>query len=503
MDNHGDMRIIALLSVALMVMASCRNQEQKPNVVILTVDDMSCSSIGIYGNKVDDITPNIDRLAGEGFRFTRAHVNFSICNPSRSCMLTGLYAHNHGSYAENGIRDSVQTLPALLKQHGYMTAVMHKQFHYLPMEKFGWDSVYSTSMMQGARTPALFEKYVSEFAASAKKARKPFILVANTADPHRPFATREKDHWKKGSILPSVRRIYDTSEVNVFPYLPEHPVIHQDVSLYYTSVHRADECVGAVLKGLEEAGAAGNTLLVFISDNGAAFPFAKHDAYRESTWTPLIFRYPGKIEEGKVDSIHMVAEIDIVPTLLDLLHIDDRPGTDGKTLVPLFLGEKQDGRDAIFTEYQFHTTLRGKVEPFPSRSVQTPHYRYIVNFWANGDSSLAPAVRSAPTYDVMMFDKDPQIRERGDFYLYRTYEEFYDVVNDPACLDNLIGDPGLKDEISRHKQLLLQELKRTGDPAAIPLEEGTLEAFREYIRQQYEAGKIVRRDQQRLRKLRK
>ena len=490
--------IILFKVPGLMLLAGCNPTPEKPNILILTVDDMSCSSVGVYGSDVDNITPNIDKLATESFRFEHAYVNYSICNPSRSTILTGLYTHNHGSFAENGIHDEVTPITRFLKNKGYFTGIMHKEFHYLPMEAFAWDTVFGTKMLEGSRKPSVFKEYATRFFNLAKAEEKPFILVANTADPHRPFATRDKDTYTGSNEPFEFSRLYDTSEVHPPPFLPYHPVFHYDASLYYTSVHRADEMVGSALEALENSGMADNTIVIFISDNGKAFPFAKHDCYVESNKTPLIIRWPGKINAG-VDTGHMVTSLDIYPTLMDFLEIKDSPKFDGRSFRSIIEGETQPDREYVFSEYEYHTTREKTVVPYSSRSVQNKTYRYIVNFWSDQEKSIEPAIRYAASYKTIAQSEDSAVARRRDFYFYRVPEELYNIKKDPACMHNLIDDTAHKEVINKLKQQLLKELKRTNDPSAEAFEEGTDEAYREYIKKRTEFGKIVREEQQYLR----
>ena len=482
----------------LFMLFACSAKQEKTNVLLITIDDLSCSSVGTYGCKVDNITPNIDHLATQGFLFEKAYTNYSICNPSRSTILTGLYAHNHGSYAENGIHNQVKTITSFLNEKGYFTGIMHKEFHYLPVDAFGWDTIIGTEMLLGSRIPSLFKEFAKGFFQESKKRNKPFMLVANTADPHRPFATRDSEMYPGGSNEPfGISRLYDTTEVENPPYLPEHPIIHEDAALYYTSVHRADEMVGAALEALKESGLMENTLVVLVSDNGSAFPFAKHDCYVESNHIPMIYKWPGKIQSQR-DKSHMVTTLDIVPTITELLGYNFPDKTDGRSLVSIINGGKQDGRDAVFSEYEYHTTRAGQCLPYSSRSVQTIDYRYIINFWANDTTSIEPVIRYAPAYEVMVNSTEEGMQERREFYLHRTPEEFYDVKNDPACIHNIIEQPEILEHINKLEALLITEMERNGDPALSAFKQGTPEAFRKYIEQRTEFGKEIRKQQQEL-----
>lgn len=108
----------------------------RPNILIITVDDLTYNSVGAFGCKIPGITPNIDALARRGMRFNRGFINTAVCQPSRQAMLTGLYPHNNGSEGLEPMSIDVVTLPEKLKKAGYTNGVLGKEIHYQPMEKF-------------------------------------------------------------------------------------------------------------------------------------------------------------------------------------------------------------------------------------------------------------------------------------------------------------------------------------------------------------------------------
>ena len=169
---------------------------------------------------------------------------------------------------------------------------------------------------------------------AAKAAGKPFFLMANSQDPHRPFAgslqernkvrksrknkkSKNKTNRQKDLALAPIPRRYDPKQVPVPGFLADLPEIRQELSEYYASVHRADQIVGGVLKALDEAGLSNSTLVMFLSDHGMPLPFAKTNCWRHSTRTPWIIRWPGVVRPGNHDRQHMVAGIDLAPTILD------------------------------------------------------------------------------------------------------------------------------------------------------------------------------------------
>ncbi|MGH7129451.1 MAG: sulfatase-like hydrolase/transferase, partial [Planctomycetaceae bacterium] len=273
------------------------------NVLFITVDDMNCDSVGAFGCEVPDITPNIDRLAAEGMRFEHAHVNIAICMPTRAVWMTGRYPHRSGALGFDRINADVPTLVEALKDAGYHTGILGKTPHVVPSRHAAFDVIVPATELKSGRSPALYYERCKEFFEKVKAADQPFFLMANAQDPHRPFAGSEQEAQRKGRRrakdrggFPGVSRTYRPEEVTVPGFLPDLPDVHQEMAEYYTSVHRADETVGAVLKALEESGLADSTLVVFMSDHGMPLPFAKTNCWRHSTRTPWIVRRPGVVK---------------------------------------------------------------------------------------------------------------------------------------------------------------------------------------------------------------
>nr|MBI1229983.1 sulfatase-like hydrolase/transferase [Cytophagales bacterium] len=436
------------------------------NVLLITADDLNYNSVGCYGNTLDQITPNIDRLAQSGIRFTNAFVNIAVCQPSRQSIMTGRYPHNNGAPAFNPIAEDVTTLQEQLHRAGYLNGILGKEIHLKPTKKFFWDYFITEGDLASGkgigRDPELYFEYASEFFAKSKQEGKPFFLMANSHDPHRPFAgsDQEKNLW--GEDLPLFTRKFLPEEVTVPAFLPDIPEVRREIAEYYTSVYRLDQTVGALMEALSQSGHADNTIVMFLSDNGMALPFAKANCYLNSNKTPWIVRWPGKIEEGRVDSTHFISGIDFMPTILHALHLPEVEAMDGASFLPLLTGRRQKERNTVFTE--FHKTFAGI--DYSMRCVQAENFGYIVNFWSDGTHQMKGDATSGRSFSAMKDAAiaDSLVSERLAMYVYRVPEELYDFKSDPEGLVNLIGVPAYHEKIRELKSLLLKEMKRTKDP---------------------------------------
>ncbi len=450
------------------------------NVLIVTVDDMNHDSVGVFGSPVRDATPRIDRLAAEGMRFNRAHVNVSVCQPSRACLLTGLYSHRSGVDGFNQVPAPLPTLMSELRATGYRVGIIGKVDHSTPQAGFEWDFARvgpqpdfpkerNRQLFLDGRNPAKLAEHAAEFFRECAAASRPFLLVANITDPHRPFANSEQERTRWGEVpVTPPSRVFRADEITVPAWLPDLPEIRRELAEYYSSVRRADDAVGRLLDTLEAQGLAQTTLVIFLSDNGVSLPFAKSNCYLASTATPLIVRWPGVTRAGAVDAQHMVSLIDICPTALEATGAAVPPGLDGRSLVPLLHGERQASREAIFAQYHENS---GR-QRYPMRSIQTARYLYIYNPWSDGQRVMKMESLTGLSWKAMQAaaKADARVAERVDFFQFRVREELYDLERDPDARVNLIAESSQAKVLGDLRMRLERWMEATNDPA--------LEAFR-------------------------
>jgi len=443
---------------------------KRTNVLLFTADDMNCDSVGAFGCDVPSTTPNLDRLAGEGLRFDRAHITIAVCQPCRNVLQTGLYPHNNlGEGFHNVRKADAPTLLEALHAAGYRCGILGKVGHSTPKPGLQWHMSHDANELGAGRDPKAYGRFAREHIRAADEAGQPFFLMANSHDPHRPFAgsDQEKGRSKKRPPTPP-SRWFKPDEVKVPGFLPDLPEVRLEIAEYYSSVRRCDDTVGEVLAALEAAGHADDTFVLFLSDHGMALPFAKTNCYLHSTRTPCIARLPGVTKAGSVDRDHFVSGIDVFPTILDACGLPAPEKLDGFSFLPLLRGEKQDGREMVFT--QFHETA-GR-NRYPMRAIHDGRFGYIFNPWSDGKRVFRNESQSGRTMKAMSLaaKDDTKIADRVDLFLHRVVEELYDFENDPDALVNLIDDPKCKVDADRIRQALEAWMVRTGDPA--------LEAFR-------------------------
>jgi N-sulfoglucosamine sulfohydrolase len=460
--------IILVFAFALFSTSKVCAQNKKPlNILLFTADDLDRNSLGCYGGKAEDISPNIDKFAAQGLMFNHAYVNNSICAPSRGIIATGLYGHNSGVMGFMKMSPDCKTplIMEVVRGHGYQVGVLSKVDHSTPKESFEWDFVKEQSELGFGRNPDLYYKNVKDFFDKTRKSGKPFYFMVNSDDPHRPFF-EPGQKLTRGMAEPS--RIYSPEEIEVPGFLPDLPDVRKELSYYYNSVKRLDDTFGKVMQALEESGYKENTLVIFMSDNGIAVPFAKCDNYHASNRTPWIVRWPGVVKQGTINDENLISEIDYYPTILDALSIKTNAGLDGKSRLPLYKGKSQENDAIVFT--QIDNKSGGVKAPMrsnasPMRGVQTLDHIYIFNalaftnviYYNNNEGITMQAMERAAESDL-------EIRNRVNLFRRRPLEEFYDLKKDPDCLINLISDPKYSKEIQQKRDELVKWMKKYDDP---------------------------------------
>jgi len=461
------MRTSAALLFCLFLLGSVPAQDARPNFLLITADDLNYDSVGCYGGKVADATPNIDKLASQGIRFEHGHVTIAVCQPCRSVWMTGRYPRNNGAEGFGPIRTDVTTLPERLSAAGYRCGILGKVKHLAPRSKFPWDEAVLPAQLGQGRSPEAYYTHTKRFLEQAVAAKQPFFLMANSHDPHRPFASSQQEkRWltRRKEARVAASRTYRPKEVVVPAFLPDIPRVRREIAQYFTSVHRLDDTVGQILRALTELGLDDKTVVMFISDHGMALPFAKTNCYLTSTKVPWIVRFPPGIAAGSVDRKNMISGIDVMPTILELANLKPEAGVDGRSFAPLLAGKPQEGRDHVFTF--FHETAAKR--RYEMRCIQTRRYSYIFNAWSDGKRVFKNESQSGLSFRAMKAaaTSDEAIAARVALFQHRVPEELYDYEQDPAALHNLISSKEHAQILERLRTTLADFLTRTGDPVA-------------------------------------
>ncbi len=489
-----------MLFLALSITTQPANaKEQSPtktgtkNVVVMVADDLGLQ-LGCYGD-MQAKTPNIDRLAGEGARFTRAYCTTASCSASRSVLMTGLFNHTTGHYGHAhgdghfSTYDSVKTLPVMLTEAGYRTCSIGK-YHLAPEATYRFE-FYRNEGIQGSRNSVRMAENAKAWIA--EKDDRPFFLYWCSTDPHRSgpsgFGNSPKD-----DAFPGVKSVrFKPEEMQVPSWLPDDPVVRQEWAEYYEATNRFDQGVGALMQALRETGHWEDTLVLLLSDNGPPFPGAKTNLYDPGSRLPLIVRDPtpaSRQSDGKTTDA-LVAWVDITPTILDwcgvkpvgLPVVPQENGTPAElarkqkngVLKPLkFHGRSflkaladehasQHGFNEIFGSHTFHEVTMY----YPMRSVISGQHKLIFNIANPLPYPFASDLQESPTWQMVLKTKLPQYGKRStSAYIHRPRFELYDLSTDPDEVQNLADDPQHAQRIAELKDKLKAWQKQTRDPWA-------------------------------------
>ncbi|MCE9562833.1 MAG: sulfatase [Planctomycetes bacterium] len=445
------MRLVLIVIVlCLHASAGLSADSPKPlNLLVITADDMNADSSGWNGNKLG-ATPNLDAFAKTAHRFVNSHVTVPICQPSRSALMTGRVPHRNGALGFDPIRRDVPTLVEILRDKGYYTAAIAKAVHMAPAAKFPWHTIGEQSL--GKQPTKLAEKFREMLAAAAKE-KKPFFINANICDPHRPFITAKT----KVDELDGAK-VYKPDEVTVPAFLDDIPRVREEVAQYYSSVSRFDVAFGLVMKELVASGRGADTIVVFMSDHGMAFPFSKATVYLNGTWSPVLVRIPGMKEPQT--RAEFVSSVDVMPTVLELLDVKPPAEMDGRSWVPLLKGETQPDRDFVITHV--NTVSSGK--SFAQRCIRTKDRSLMLHAWVGGPDKFRVEAMSGLSFAAMNASTDAVIRARVKQLVDGETLMLFDTVADPAERKNLINDPKYANDVAELSKKLLAQLKRTDDP---------------------------------------
>jgi len=441
-----------------------RPQGDRPgrNVLLIVADDLGYD-LGCCGGMLK--TPVLDRLAREGSLFTDAYAAVSSCSSSRATLYTGLYSHTNGMYGLShdvhnfSLLDNVQTLPWMLKQAGYATALVGK-LHVKPLALLDYDA-WLLPEQAGNRDVAAMGHAAGHW--MRVQGERPFFLTVGYSDPHR---AGDPSQFGNTRDWPEVKRErYDPRKMVVPSHLPDLPDVRADLAQYGEAVSRLDSGVGVLLQELAASGHADDTLVIFLSDNGRPFPGAKDNLYREGIRLPLIVRSPQQ-QKRHLHNRAMVSWIDITPTILDWAGAAAPAGyhflpLPGRSLLPILESENPAGWDRVFTTHSFHEIN----QYYPIRSLRTRRYSYFHNLEPTLEVPIASDVALSPSWKAIVSTPGVQLGKRTlEAFRHRPAEELYDLAADPDEVTNLVADPAHASALAYLRAQLATWRTATHDP---------------------------------------
>lgn len=422
-----------------------------PNIVLIVADDHGTDALGCYGNPVIQ-TPNLDALAAEGVRFTNAFCTTASCSPSRSVLLTGRHNHANGMYGlEHTYHHfssfgTVQSLPVQLAQQGYRTARVGK-YHVAPEQVYQFQTVLSTGQANDpnalGRSPVEMADACNNFIRAKDQ---PFFLYFASDDPHRSNGVLPNGQPTFNSYpapnqfgnrpqgYPGVQAVnYAPDKVLVPPFLPDNAATRAELAQYYQAVSRLDQGVGHLIKLLKAAGQYENSLIIYLSDNGIAFPGAKTTLYDPGMKLPLLVRLPGTQARSFVQPA-LVSWVDITPTILDFAGIAANQPLHGQSFRAVLENPQAVGQPEIFASHSLHEVTMY----YPMRVIRTKQYKLIINLAHDLPFPFALDLVESSAWQSVVHAKNKVYGQRPvSQFLRRPRFELYDLVKDPGELHNL------------------------------------------------------------------
>ena len=421
-----------------------------PHVLLIHCHDLG-RCLNCYG--FDAETPNIDAIAENGAMLEDHFVTAPQCSPSRSSLMTGEYPHVNGmmglAHEAWELDDDITTLPEYLTRAGYETHLFGLQ-HITSNPGEIYDVIHSEYVLTADVLPSVHEadratdvsKVVCDFLKNRTHSR-PFFASVGFFELHR-LETEDGGYgFNDGRYDPA-----DPDEVTVPPYLPDTPAVREDIAELHGMLTSVDAAVGDIRDTLAETGMDEETLLIFTTEHGIAFPRAKATCYDAGIEAALLLEYPDRIEAGQTHDV-MISNVDVLPTILDLCGQIQPDAISGRSFRPLLEDDDYQPRERVFAEMTWHDMY------VPMRTIRTPDYKYIRNFWHLPHIYLSR--------DIFRSKSGRAVREEWAVPS-RPYEELYDLSADPLEEQNLVGDDEFEPTRRRLRDELFGWMVSTDDP---------------------------------------
>ncbi len=454
-------------------LVAARAAEPRPNVLWFVVDDMS-ANLSSYGEKLIQ-TPNIDRLAREGTRFSRAFTTAPVCSPCRSGFINGMYqttigAHQHrsGRGVEKIVLPAgVEPVPAIFQRAGYFTCIgtglpdvaRNGKAKNAKKKAAAADDAEGASRGLG-KTDYNFNWDPKIYDANdwaGRKAGQPFFMQVQLAGGKLRGGTDASAKALSERAKAQFGAATDPEKVVLPPYYPRDPVLLRDWAAYLDAVRFTDKHVGDVLARLEKEGILEQTVIIFVTDHGISHARGKQFLYDEGAHVPFIVRGPG-IPKGQVRN-DLVELIDITPTSL---------AAAGLPVPAVMQAKNVFAKDYAPREFAFAARDRCDETVERIRSVRSDRYLYIRNFYPlrphlqpnayKDGKSIVQTLRALHEAGKL----DP-LQEKLLFSPTRPPEELYEWTTDRWQVKNLAAEPAHKATLEKMRAWLDRWIVETKD----------------------------------------
>ncbi len=438
--------VVGAEGVGALVQAATKASEPGPNILWITCEDMS-PVLGCFGD-AEARTPNLDRLATEGVRYTNAFSVAGVCAPSRSCLITGMYPPSLGTChmrCKNPPPDHVRCFPAYLRGAGYYCSNNVKTDYNFDVPPDAWDDCSKTAHWR-----------------NRPDKNKPFFSVFNFT------ITHESQVGNLDALSPDLSKAiehlrHDPTHAKLPPYYPDTEVIRRHWAHLYDLVSAMDREAGGILRQLEEDGLADTTLVFFFSDHGNGLPRAKRWLYDSGLRVPLIIRHPGRNGAGTIDD-RLVSFVDFGPTVLSAAGVAVPAHMQGRPFLGTFEGPPREyafaARDRMDATYDLiRAATDGRYKYIRNYEPRRPYDQYITynESWPIMQEMRRVEAAGALTPEQQLFFRDA-----------KPLEELYDTHRDPHELNNLADSVEHRNHLDRFRVAMETWLDESKDLGFVP-----------------------------------
>lgn len=459
---RNSIRSLAIF-ITLIWASAC--QAESPNFVITIADDHGVYHSSVYGSP-EFQTPHLQQLAKDGMRFDNAYVASPACAPSRAALFTGRMPYNNGIVGnhEIGLKPGVGSLLPTLLEQGY-EVVFHGKVGHAGRKHFGQYVPDGVKILGGGglQQTMTLDK-VKSFLEERPENAPPLALFLGWTDTHTAWPPKEEARIAaEDVVIPP--KIFDTPEARV------------EMTRYVEGAEDIDRRFGKTRELIAKHLDVNNTLVVYTSDHGMPWPFAKWSLYETGIRTPLIAAWPGKIRPGSSTEA-MVSWIDLMPTLIDLAGGKSPSGIDGRSFAKVLFGKADKHRDVIFATHKGDNDKN----VYPIRSVRVGKWKYIRNLnpefaytthtdvWATEDPRIDKHWAHAGHHWQSYIDAaktDPKAEAFLRDYHSSPAEELYQIEADPFEQDNLADVPTHAEKLAELRMMVSGRMAKVGDDKSL------------------------------------
>ena len=468
MKKYFNTYILILLAFLFWSCTSNKNKEQPPPNIILLVSEDNSPFLGCYGDSIAN-TPNLDQFAKESIKYNNAFANAPVCAPSRSTIISGMYATSMGTQhmrSKNPSPQFMKFFPYYLKKAGYFTSNRVKKDYNTIDQDSVWDVSdwwgWKDALKGRAKDQPFFIMYNTWMSHESKihPDGDNYNYFMGTMNAHNVDSTLAKQWWNEAK--------FDTNSILLPSYHPPTTEMKKDWAKYYECIELMDREMGVVLNKIKEEGYWDNTFIFYFSDHGGVLARSKRYVFDSGLQVLFLLHVPKKYvnlmkSDNGSESNKIISFVDLAPTLLSLAGIKIPKYMEGKSIL---FSQKE-------TEHDYSFGFRGRMDERYDlvRTVRDKKYRYIRNYMPQriygGKIQYLWKAKSVGSWQ-RAYEEGKCNVVQSYFWQTKPVEELYDITVNHENTNNLAGNNKYKDVLMRFRKVLNSHLLKTRDLGFVP-----------------------------------